>query len=1523
KSEIYKFFLGAEDSQPQQSQQTLHYRFLHDRVQQAAYSLIKEDRKPVTHWQIGQLLLSQLSIFNHDENLFEIVNHLNLGKTLVVNLEEQIQLAQLNLNAGIKAQTANAYSSAVFYFFTGLETLPQEKWLNHYQLTLALHTSVTEALYLSSDFEQMERYAEITLSQAQDLLEQVPVYNVRIQAYMAQSRHLDALSLALKVLHLLGVDLPENPTQEDFQHNLEQTKFLLSDKTTQDLLALPLMLDRRLQAAMQILSSILSVAYQAAPILFRIIVLQQVQLSIVHGNSPESTYAYATYGLMLCGVLGNIPAGYELGQMSLQLVDRLNAIKLKAKTLFAVNCFVCHWQNPVKETLAPLIEAYSCGLETGDIEYAMMSAYVFGRYAYLSGQELGELSQAMAKYGDVMRQLKQTTYLNFNGIYHQSVLNLLGATTNPCVLVGDSYDEVEMLPLHQAANQVSIICQLHFCKLILAYLFQNYSQALDAATIVERYLASVTGLVVIPVFYFYKSLTQLALLSETPTSAQPEILVQIIANQEKLKNWAQFAPQNYCHKVNLIQAELHRIGHQNSDAIEFYDRAIANAKANGFIQDEALANELAAKFYLDWGKDKVAAGYMQEAYYCYTRWGSQAKVADLESRYPNLLHPILQQTDLSAGLFNPLMTIAPANLTVHSNYRKSSSHTSINQTLDFAAILKASQALSSTIQLEELLNQLTQIILQNSGADRCALIFPNNAGEWQVRAIATAEHTHLCTEELTHHPLLPIKLIQYVQNTQELVVIDDLETPLPVIGDYLRQHQPKSVLCLPMLNQGHFIGILLLENQSTSGTFTQERVSVLNLLCTQAAISLENARLYTLEQEKSYQLKASELRLKAIFEKATDAILLLTHNGFIDCNQAALDLFQYTEKSQLLNIQPSALSPELQPDGTPSQEKEALIIAKALEIGNLRFEWLHQKPNGQTFFAEVTLTAIPYDNDTILHCLVRDISDRKKLEREQQQFIDILDTTPDFVGLASAQGQILWHNKSFCEFRPDLFNPSNPKHISECHPEWTNKIIREQGLPTAIQQGSWSGEVVLLDTNNQEVPVSQVIIAHKSESGEVQNFSTIMRDISDRKAAEAASRAFQEKLTFLIQKTPIGIIEWNTEFQVVSWNPSAERIFGYTAEEMLGQHASQIVPESDQPHVALVMQALLEQEGGFFSLNQNIRKDQTLITCEWINTPLRDSQNNAIGVFSMIQDVSDRIAAETTIRQKSQALEQTLQELQNTQLQMVQSEKMASLGNLVAGIAHEINNPIGFLNGSITNGKDYLKDLIEHLNLYQTHYPNPVTEIQDHAENIDLDFLRQDFLKLINSMHGATDRIKSISTSLRTFSRADLEHKVRANLHEGIESTLLILKYRLKANEHRPAIEVLKYYGEIPEIQCFPGQLNQVFMNIIANAIDMFDEMSQQTTYATLETNPQQITIQTQIQETNTVEIQIRDNGKGMDEAIKAKIFDHLFTTKGVGRGTGLGLAIARQIVEEKHGGRLTVESQVGQGSIFVIQLPI
>ncbi|MEC4812801.1 MAG: response regulator [Scytonema sp. PMC 1069.18] len=302
----------------------------------------------------------------------------------------------------------------------------------------------------------------------------------------------------------------------------------------------------------------------------------------------------------------------------------------------------------------------------------------------------------------------------------------------------------------------------------------------------------------------------------------------------------------------------------------------------------------------------------------------------------------------------------------------------------------------------------------------------------------------------------------------------------------------------------------------------------------------------------------------------------------------------------------------------------------------------------------------------------------------------------------------------------------------------------------------------------------------------------------------------------------------------------------------------------------------------------------------------------------------EQLVAERTaeLTKALEQLQRSQRELQQSQVQLVQSEKMSALGQLVAGVAHEINNPVGFIAGNVKHAQNYIQDLLGLIELYQQKFPNPDAEIEAKMTSIDLNYLKEDLPKLLASMEEGAARIHDISTSLRTFSRADINDKVPFNVHEGIDSTILLLKHRLKANENRPEIQIVKDYGQLPEIECFPGQLNQVFMNLLANAIDSLEESNQGYTFAEIEANPNLIIIKTTSQG-DRITICITDNGVGMSDEVKTRIFDHLFTTKPVGHGTGLGLSIVRQIILNNHGGTLQVHSAPKLGAEFIISIPI
>ncbi|OCQ89085.1 serine/threonine protein kinase [Nostoc sp. MBR 210] len=1133
--DVYKFYVGKENqARTSENQLIVTYKFLHDRVQQAAYSLIPDDQKQTTHYQIGQLLLQQISAQAREDRIFEIVNQLNYGTALISEQTQRDELAQLNLIASRKAKNSTAYQAASEYATVGLSLLAENTWQQQYEMTLALHELAAEVALLNGNFEAMEQFIDTVIEQAHSLLEKVNVYCIRIQSHIYQSKLTCAIALAQPVLQQLGATFPQTPTPSDWQQEIQEIEQLIGDRQIADLVNLPQMQDAEKLAILKICNIISPATYLTGSPLYPLLNTLSVKLSIQYGNTSNSTFGYVNYGNILCNFFQVVDTGTQFGSLALQIISKLDAKATKTEVLMLLGLFIVHRNSHIQETLPLLQEGYTTALEFGNLVFAGYNGHSFCLNSFWSSQPLATLEQDMSAYCHSLMQINQLTTANYCRIYWQSVLNLLGFAEHTTLLSGKALEETEFRPQLQSTNDGYGLYIFHLYKLMLCFLFGEIEPAKNHASEVRRYFMAGAGLVSEPVFYIYDSLLTLAQLNPELNETS-QALQSVTENQTKLQQWAHYAPMNHQHKVDLVEAEKYRVLGKNYEAGDYYDRAISLAKANSYIQEEALANELAAKFYLGWGKAKVAAGYMQEAYYCYAKWGAKAKVADLEKHYPQLLAPILQQTRSTLSINETIITLGTVTST-----SSATSNSSLSDTLDLKAIIKASHTISSEIELEKLLASLLRIVIENAGANKCVLMLLRDS-RLLIKGSITQGTQPVVLQRIPVEDSqdIPHKLIYKVKHNNQTVVLVDATTDPTLANDpYIVRQQPRSILCSPILHQGKLMGILYLENNLTTGAFTSDRVELLNSLCAQAAISLENARLYERSQEYAQQL------------------------------------------------------------------------------------------------------------------------------------------------------------------------------------------------------------------------------------------------------------------------------------------------------------------------------------------------------------------------------------------------EQALHNLQNAQLQIVQSEKMSALGNLVAGVAHEMNNPLGFIAASIKQAKPTITDVFEHLKLYQETFPNKSEEIEDHAESIDLEYSLEDLPKMLDSMTLACNRLKNISTSLRTFSRADRDYKVPFNIHEGIDSTILILKHRLKANEQRPAIEVVTNYGNLTQIDCFPGQLNQVFMNILANAIDALEESNYGRNFDDIQANPNRIKITTSL-ENHLVQIVIADNGKGMNESVKSQIFDNLFTTKAVGKGTGLGLAIAKQIIEGAHGGKLYCNSVMGEGTEFIIQIPL
>lgn len=957
----YKFL--ETDRSPNELKIT--YKFAHYRIQQAAYLLINPEYKKAVHWKIGQLLLENTPVQLLQQNIFEIVNQLNLGiGSIDINIEGN-QLAHLNLIAGKKAKASAAWKAAANYFRIARNFLSIDSWENEYDLTLVLYVEGSEVASCYGNFEEMDQLGSVVLKKANSLLDTVKIYQVKIQAYTSQNNPRQAIETALFFLKMLNIRFPKKPSKIDILITLVKTKLNFVGKRIDRLIELPEMTDPYKLAAMRILSDVTAAAYFAIPELFALIVCEQVNLSLKYGNTPNSCYAYATYGLILAGeFVGDIESGYQFGELAIKLLHKLNAKELKARVFFVVNFFIKHWKEHLQETLKPLRDAYFIGLETGDVEYAAYAVTSYTHHSCIVGQELAKLESEMLMYANSLKQLGQETGYYYIQINRQMMLNLMGKAEDKCRLIGESYDEDKMLPIHLETNTQTICHSLYFYKAFLGYLFADYQQAIAYAQLLEEFKVRAVGS--IPLANFYISLIYLAIYKDVSKSEQKRIQKLVKAKLKDIKKWAHFAPMTHLQKVYLVQGELHRVLGKNTEAMDCYDRAIALAKENNYVNEEALANELTAKFYLNWGKTQVAQGYLINAYHCYLRWGAIAKLKDLEKQYPELLQRVKK---------------ANTSLNFHQSLSNNSGSTK-GEVLDLVALMKASQAIASEIELDKLLKTLMKILLEIAGAQTGCLIL-ESLGEWRIEASGNANSEQVIVLQSTPiENCLPTSIIYYVARTQEGLIESNVASESIFKQDpYIKNHQPKSILCAPLLNQGQLIGIIYLENNLADSVFTPDRLELMQMLSTQAAIALTNARLYT-------QVESTQNRLNKFLNAIPLGISVHDATGkLVYTNQVSQQLFKIQDVAKFHGKKLATAYityPEIyRVDTNQMYPVEELPIVRSLGGEKIRSDDLEIHYSQGTVPLEVTSTPIFDEDGSVEYAITtfEDISDRKQAQK--------------------------------------------------------------------------------------------------------------------------------------------------------------------------------------------------------------------------------------------------------------------------------------------------------------------------------------------------------------------------------------------------------------------------------------------------------------------------------------------------------------------------------------------------------------
>ena len=821
-----------------------YHKFLHDRVYQAAYSLISDKKKKHLHLRIGELLLENTKKDDMDEKIFEIVGQLNQGLELIEDKGQKLQLAKLNMEAGKKAKKATAYSSGVEHYTTAIDLLSENAWEEQYELIFECKKDLAEVSYLSGNYNLAESLYVELIERASSSEDKIKVYLIQMLDYFQQGRYEEALNVQKEGLNILGLELPD--TEEQLQALLEQelkkVPTLLDNRKISDLINLPDVKDENICSIMFILCRVWIVGYVFGNnTMVAWSSVKMTNLSLEHGNSEYSSFAYVNYGFYCSAVLDDYNTSNEYGKLAIGLCERFYRPAIACPVFCLYGAMIFHWKKSVKLSIKYFKKGYECGMEGGDFAWASYNLLFVQLYSTMTG-DLEKIHDESLKILQIAKKINPSELPSFHAMTNY-LFKLRGLIYEEPVL---KFDEIDV---ERDLAHPMILSWIYTPEMQALYYFEDYENALKLAQKSESMAISRPGQSLRPDTYYYASLIFIQCYAKATDNDKKKYLETIERYQKKMKIWADHCEANYLHKYLLIEAEKARITEKNLDPMNFYDQAIESAKEYEFINHAALGNELAAKFWLEKNKHKFATLYMTEARYLYQKWGATAKVKQLEEKYSRYI-AIPEKTG---------QTSADKSSTI---YSKSGVNNTIIINLDLNTVMKSTRHISGEIKLEKLLDSLLGNIIKYAGAQK-GIIVLEDKGKFFIKAETTSDKNEikvLQSEPVEQSEKLPQEIINYVERTSENIVLDDAGNEGPFKNaPYIIKNNSKSIMCTPVINQGKLIGMVYLENNSTTAIFTPDRLEIVNLLSSQAAISLENARLYAnLEnkvEKRTIQLK--------------------------------------------------------------------------------------------------------------------------------------------------------------------------------------------------------------------------------------------------------------------------------------------------------------------------------------------------------------------------------------------------------------------------------------------------------------------------------------------------------------------------------------------------------------------------------------------------------------------------------------------------------------------------------------------
>src|SRR5580658_2095012 len=849
------------------------YTFAHDRVHEAAYSLITGQSRAETHSRIGWLLAERTPSEKLEESVFEIVNQLNRGSDLITSRAERERLAELNLMAGRRAKLSTAYASALKYFTFGRELLTDDAWQHNSDLIFSIECLLAECELLTGNLVRADDRLSKLAQRAKGSHEMAVVTRLRLTAYTASDRSDHGVELCLEYLRRDGSIWPLHPTTDEVRHEYDRVWALVGGREIEEFIDLPLMTNPEVLDVLEVLTEVLTPAVFFDERLSSFLLCRMVSISLEHGNTAAACFAYVWFAVIARSHFGNYKDAFRFGRLGYDLVEKRGLTTYQARTYMSFGNLVLPSVRHAMEGRELVRRAFEAAYQNGDVTFGAYSLEQLTTNLLAAGDPLAEV-QREAESGLAFAQKAQFgLVVDLISGQVQFVRMLRGLTTKFGCFNDEQFDELEF-ERHFASNPVLADAEFGYwaLKVQAQFLAGNYDSAVQASLKAQQLLWSAPSLLEPSAFRFYSALSYAAAWDSSSLEQKQQFFDEVLAHQRQLEIWSENCPENFENRVALIGAEIARIEDRVLDAETLYEKAIRSAHANGFIHNEAVAYEVAARFYAARGFQKFADAYLLEARYCYQRWGADGKIAQLDHLYPHLKKEGLISTPTSTIL-------APAEL------------------LDLATVIKVSQAASGEMVLEKLIDRILRAAIEHAGAERGLLILPRG-DELQIEAEVTTSGNDVSVHQgnaSVAAAVLPESVVRYVMRTRVDVILGDAAAENPFSSDvYIVQHRVRSILCLPLINRARLSGILYLENKLAPHVFTPDRIAVLKVLASQAAVSLENTRLYR-------DLEDREARIRRLVDADILGICIWNLDGaIVGANDAFLRIVQY-EREDLVS----------------------------------------------------------------------------------------------------------------------------------------------------------------------------------------------------------------------------------------------------------------------------------------------------------------------------------------------------------------------------------------------------------------------------------------------------------------------------------------------------------------------------------------------------------------------------------------------------------------------------------------------